>query len=119
MSALVIGAACSQSEAPEPSAEAPAVQAPEVEMAEFGEGEAIAETLCAVCHAVGAEGDSPHVDAKPFREFSENYPVSALEEALVEGIVVGHPDMPVWQFEPREVEALVDYIESVQDPKDT
>lgn len=88
-------------------------------MVEFGEGEAIAEMLCAVCHAIGAEGDSPHPDAKPFRKFSENYPVSALEEALAEGIVVGHPDMPVWQFQPHEVEALVDYIESVQDPQDT
>lgn len=115
----MIGAACSQSEAPEPSAEAPTVEAPEVEMAEFGEGEAIAEMLCSVCHAVGTEGDSPHPDAKPFRKFSENYPVSSLEEALAEGIVVGHPDMPVWQFEPREAAALVDYIESIQDPQDT
>lgn len=42
-----------------------------------------------------------------------------LEEALAEGIYVGHPDMPVFRFEPDEVEALIDYIQSIQDPIET
>jgi mono/diheme cytochrome c family protein len=79
----------------------------------------IAQRECAACHAIGRDGDSPHVDALEFRKFSRFYPVDHLAEALAEGIYVGHPDMPVFRFEPDEVEALIDYIESIQDPLPT
>lgn len=79
-------------------------------------GKLIAETRCARCHATTAEGDSPHPDAKPFRELSENYPVRDLEEALAEGILVGHPDMPVFVLSPYEVDSLLTYLESIQEP---
>ena len=81
-------------------------------------GQDIAEANCSGCHAIGHGGDSPHPDAKEFRYFSENYPVADLAEALAEGIVVGHPDMPVFQFEPDDVDKLIEYIESVQAPKE-
>lgn len=80
----------------------------------FYTGEAIAETMCAACHAIGIEGESPHADAPPFRTLSAKYPIDALAEPFVEGIMVGHPDMPEFQFEPDDVEALLTYIESVQ-----
>ena len=79
-------------------------------------GKLIAETRCAKCHATGTEGDSPHPDAKPFRYLSENYPVRDLEEALAEGIVVGHPDMPVFVLSPYEIDSLITYLESIQEP---
>jgi mono/diheme cytochrome c family protein len=53
-------------------------------------GHEIGERVCARCHALGPEGDSPHQSAKG--------KVENLEEALGEGIVVGHPDMPPFQF---------------------
>lgn len=78
----------------------------------------MAENLCAPCHAIGRKGESPHADAIPFRQLSSKYPVSSLEEAFAEGIMVGHPDMPEWQFEPQQVRALLAYIEDVQPPAD-
>ena len=79
-------------------------------------GKLIAETRCSTCHAIGATGNSPHQDAKPFRQLSENYPVRNLEEALAEGIVVGHPDMPMFVLSPYEIDALITYLESIQEP---
>lgn len=79
-------------------------------------GERIARDVCSGCHAVGRTGASPHPDARPFRTLSKLYPVSSLEEALAEGIMVGHPDMPPFQFDPDEVSELLDYIQSIQDP---
>ena len=79
-------------------------------------GEQIARDVCSGCHAVGRTGASPHPEARPFRTLSKLYPVSSLEEALAEGIMVGHPDMPPFRFEPDEVGALLDYIQSIQDP---
>lgn len=77
-------------------------------------GRQIAERLCAGCHAIGADDTSGHADAPAFRTLSQNYPVRYLEEAFAEGILVGHPDMPEFQFEPDQVEQLMVYLESVQ-----
>ncbi len=79
-------------------------------------GKLLAETHCSGCHAIGPEGDSPHEEAKPFRKLSQNYPVSDLAEAFAEGIIVGHPDMPVFTLNPYEIDALITYLESIQDP---
>jgi mono/diheme cytochrome c family protein len=79
----------------------------------------IAQAHSAACHSIGTTGSSPHSEALEFRKFSQYYPVRELEEALAEGIYVGHPDMPVFRFEPDEVEALIDYIQSIQDPIET
>jgi mono/diheme cytochrome c family protein len=77
-------------------------------------GRQIAATHCASCHAIGAAGESPAPEAPPFRLLSRNYRVDALEEALAEGISVGHPAMPEFQFEPDDVTALVQYLQSIQ-----
>ncbi|MGE0741007.1 MAG: cytochrome c [Hyphomonadaceae bacterium] len=77
-------------------------------------GQQIAATRCASCHAIGAAGDSPAPDAPPFRTLSTRYPVDALEEALAEGISVGHPAMPAFEFAPDDVTALVQYLQSIQ-----
>jgi cytochrome c len=78
-------------------------------------GRQIAETHCSSCHAVGVMGESPRPEAPPFRTLSRSYRVSALEEALAEGISVGHPAMPAFQFQPDEIDALVSYLESIQE----
>lgn len=77
-------------------------------------GRAMAQKLCARCHAIGPVGDSPLVDAPPFRTFSSKYPIDSLAEAFAEGIVVGHPDMPEFKFEPDEIDALLAYLDSIQ-----
>lgn len=78
-------------------------------------GQTLAEAYCASCHAVGQSGESPAPEAPPFRRLSESYRVSALEEALAEGISVGHPAMPEFRFSPEDVDALVRYLQSIQE----
>jgi mono/diheme cytochrome c family protein len=83
--------------------------------AALARGHEIAQAHCASCHAVGRSGDSTAPEAPPFRTLSQHYRVDTLEEALAEGISVGHPAMPEFQFAPDDVHALVLYLQSVQD----
>jgi mono/diheme cytochrome c family protein len=76
-------------------------------------GRVIAEMKCARCHAIGTQGESPVAIAPPFRVLPQRYPVEHLAEALAEGIVVGHPMMPEFAFDPPEIDALLAYIESL------
>jgi mono/diheme cytochrome c family protein len=84
---------------------------------ELSRGRALVDVNCARCHAVGTEGRSPHPQAPPFRILSERYPIEALEEALAEGISVGHPDMPEFVVEPEQIAAILAYIESIQEQR--
>src|SRR5262245_7146831 len=73
-------------------------------------GELLVRQNCARCHAIGKEGDSPHPQAPPFRTLSTKYPVANIAESLAEGIVSGHPDMPIFVFDPHDVAAIVQYL---------
>jgi hypothetical protein len=42
------------------------------------------------------------------------YPIDSLQEALAEGIVSGHPDMPIFVFSPQDVDAIILYLQSIQ-----
>jgi mono/diheme cytochrome c family protein len=76
-------------------------------------GRAIAQASCAGCHAIGPKGMSPMAEAPPFRELHKRYPVEHLAEAFAEGIVVGHPAMPQFEFAPPEIDALLGYLQSL------
>jgi len=78
-------------------------------------GHQLVKENCSRCHAIGKEGDSPHPQAPPFRTLSSHYPVEDLAESLAEGIVSGHPDMPIFAFSPTDVQAIIDYLNSIQD----
>jgi mono/diheme cytochrome c family protein len=78
-------------------------------------GRELAQTNCSSCHAVGASGESPAPEAPSFRTLSQNYRVATLEEALAEGISVGHPAMPQFAFGPEDAHAMVVYLESIQE----
>lgn len=71
------------------------------------------ETRCARCHAIGAEGDSPHAQAPPFRDVMKRYAPENLEETLAEGISSGHPDMPEFVLSPDEISNVVTYLNSL------
>jgi cytochrome c len=77
-------------------------------------GRIIVELNCARCHAVGPTGESPFAPAPKFRELYKLYEVEALEEALVEGIVTGHPDMPQFEFTPEQAAAIIAYLRSLE-----
>lgn len=76
-------------------------------------GGVLVRTHCAGCHAVGLTGESPLDIAPPFRELNRRYPVQNLQEALAEGMVTAHPQMPEFVFEPRQVVDLIAYLESI------
>ena len=69
---------------------------------------------CSQCHAVGTDDTARHPEAPNFRDLSRNYPVEHLAEALAEGIITGHPDMPAFEFEAERVDQIIDYLRSIQ-----
>jgi mono/diheme cytochrome c family protein len=77
-------------------------------------GETLLTRDCASCHAVGPTGDSPRKDAPTFRSLGKRYPIESLEEALGEGIMSGHPDMPEFKFDADDVGAIIAYLKSIQ-----
>ena len=79
-------------------------------------GEALLMKNCGSCHAVGRTGDSPNKEAPAFRILGQRYPIESLEEALGEGIVTGHPDMPEFSFDTDQVGAIIAYLKSIQQP---
>lgn len=82
---------------------------------ELGAGRALAQERCSGCHAVDkATAVSPHPDAPPFAEIVRLYPPESLSEALSEGIMVGHEDMPEFRFSDAEVEQLIAYLKSLE-----
>ena len=79
-------------------------------------GRMIAKTNCGHCHAIGKTGKSANPKSPPFRSISKKYPLTNLEEALAEGIVVGHEgaEMPQFKLSSSQIEALLAYLASVQ-----
>jgi len=79
-------------------------------------GAAIAKLNCARCHAVGAKGESRDARAPPFRTLSKRYRLDGLEEAMAEGIIVGHQglQMPHFQMTPGQIDAFSAYLRAVQ-----
>jgi cytochrome c len=82
------------------------------------EGYVIAVRHCSHCHSINAAGRSRHPDAIPFRHLSELYQLEGLEEALVEGLMTGHSDMPEFTLSPESANALLAYLESIQTSAD-
>ena len=80
------------------------------------QGLAIVKDKCARCHAIGMDDNSPHEKAPPFRDVVLRYPSENLAEALAEGIVSGHPDMPVFVFQPEQIEGFIAYLDSLSPP---
>jgi mono/diheme cytochrome c family protein len=77
-------------------------------------GEALVRRHCGGCHAVGTTGSSRLAGAPEFRELHKRYEPQALEEALAEGILTGHPAMPEFRFPPEDVRAVIRYLDAIQ-----
>jgi mono/diheme cytochrome c family protein len=78
------------------------------------DGRAIAEAQCSSCHAVGVYGPSPNLAAPPLRTVLSRYRADVLEEELINGIRVAHP-MPDFQFNPQGADALIAYLQTIQE----
>jgi len=77
-------------------------------------GRRFVEMHCARCHAIGREGDSPFREAPPFRDLHHRWNTEFLAEALAEGIVVGHPAMPAFELNPREIDDVLAYLATLR-----
>ena len=91
------------------------VDGAEADAALLKRGRRIALENCGRCHAIGVRGESPNPGSPPFRSLSRKYPLSNLEEALAEGIVVGHEGvaMPQFRLSAAQIEALLGYLASI------
>jgi cytochrome c len=78
-------------------------------------GKKLVEANCSRCHAIGVTGDSPLAKAPPFREVVTRYPPESLGEALVEGIVTGHNEMPEFVFEADQAAEIIAYLDSLKE----
>ncbi len=76
-------------------------------------GRKLVEANCSRCHAIGKEGGSPLAKAPPFREVVTRYPPDSLGEALVEGIVTGHNEMPEFVFTADQASEIIAYLDSL------
>ena len=77
-------------------------------------GEAFAKQNCSRCHSVGHTGASPVETAPAFRTLHKRYPVENLEEALSEGIAVGHSPMPEFRLSASQIRDLISYLRTLE-----
>ena len=81
---------------------------------DIANGRRLAEAYCAGCHSVGPQGSSRRAGAPPFRQLHQRYPVESLQEALAEGILTGHPEMPEFLFFPGEIDDFIAYLKTLE-----
>jgi len=79
-------------------------------------GHALVEMYCMDCHATETSGESAFPPAPRFRDLQFRYDVELLAEALVEGLVTAHPEMPEFEFDPVQAEAIIAYLKSLEVP---
>jgi mono/diheme cytochrome c family protein len=79
-----------------------------------GEGQDLAQRLCASCHAIGRAERSPIPVAPAFRRMEPRVDLDQLVGRLQDGIIAGHPEMPAFKLKEHEARALVAYMRSLQ-----
>lgn len=77
------------------------------------QGRLLLEKNCSRCHAISSADASRNAQAPPFRSVISRYPAEYLAEALAEGIMTRHSDMPEFVFAPDEIEAIVAYLNTL------
>lgn len=77
-------------------------------------GKAFAKANCSSCHSIDRTTRSPRAAAPPFRTLHKRYPVETLEDALGEGLSVGHPRMPEFRLDPDEVGDFISFLKSLE-----
>ncbi|HEX8569622.1 MAG TPA: cytochrome c [Caulobacteraceae bacterium] len=79
-------------------------------------GRALVQANCASCHAVAESDTGTAKGAVAFRELHKKYPVEHLQEALGEGMSVGHPGMPEFKMSPQQVQDVIAYLKLLDTP---
>ena len=83
---------------------------------EISTGREIAEDQCSRCHGLDRQ-EARRTDAPALRHVLDSYDSEALKESFRDGIKVGHPDMPEFEFSPMGVDMLLSYLVSIQEPE--
>lgn len=78
-------------------------------------GRELAMARCSRCHAVGRTGDSPNPRSPRFRDLGARFPFAGLREALMQGMIVGHPEMPIQHLTQAESGDLIAYMRALQE----
>jgi mono/diheme cytochrome c family protein len=68
---------------------------------------------CSSCHAVDQSMKSPNPDAPPMRTVLSRYDPEMLADDLIEGIRVGHNEMPHFDFNVIAADSLIAYLKSI------
>lgn len=92
-----------------------AASAPELDPIQVEEGRDIAVSMCGGCHAVDDADQSPRPDAPPLKSILAGYDPDALSDDLINGVKMGHQDMPEFDFNVIATDALVTYLISISD----
>ena len=79
------------------------------------DGFALAERMCAQCHAIGKSGASAHSAAPAFRDLSRRVDLDDFITRLREGLISGHPDMLTFRFGREDARALTAYLRHIQE----
>ena len=93
-------------------------QRPESDPGQIAEGRGMAVRQCSACHALDAGSTSPRPEAPPLKTVLWRYDEDALATHLIEGIRVGHADMPLFDFNVIGADALIAYLRSIRAPRD-
>lgn len=104
LASLIMLAACSQ---PKPTTETPSNPL-------IAEGKALVAENCVSCHVLGQDQAPIRADAPPLSLVLANYNPESLADDFREGIHVGHPDMPDFDFGARGTDAVIAYLQSIQ-----
>lgn len=91
--------------------------APSVVAQDQAAGLKLADKLCAKCHAISPGQIGRHPLAPTFQDIANRYSVWDLQEALAEGILVGHAAMPKFILKPEEITNLLTYMDTMTKPK--
>ena len=66
------------------------------------------------CHSIDKVSESPLKIAPPFRTIHKRYPVEQLQEALGEGIVTGHQNMPEFRLEADQITDFLAFLKTLE-----
>jgi len=77
-------------------------------------GTAFALANCVTCHSIDKVTPSSLSLAPPFRILHLRYPVDSLAEALAEGIVTGHSNMPEFRLDPGQVGDFIAFLKTLE-----
>lgn len=76
-------------------------------------GRDIVVRQCASCHAIDQQTVSPNAEAPAMKTLLSRYNQDALANDLIEGIRLGHDDMPLFDFNVIGADALIAYLRSL------